>query len=393
MMLKSSVACGPVRSARASRSARLTCAASLDQKPQIKRDDALRTLAAFQTAAVLLQAGPARADDSVDTAVESVVGVVKTTGQVLRGTVDAAGAAVKVLQEGYEVAAPVIASSVEASKPVIESALKVTGDVAAPVLKAAGPALQAGVKELSKALETTGLDTKSVTEAVTTVTKTSKDVYTTATPFVKQVADFVTTSDPLTLAEYGLGALVIYYFAPPLFGAAFGSLRGYAGEVTAASALDLVVQSGDTVIVDIRTQKEKEASGVPDVPGSASGRVIEVEYAITEDRKLRGQLKDPNYIEATVTALQIAALKKVNKGTKIILLDRYGSSSQTIAKELGKKGFGKVFVIGGGFDGRAGWVQSKLQIKPAATVYSSSSPFGRGLTVSTRRALPAPKTS
>lgn len=47
-------------------------------------------------------------------------------------------------------------------------------------------------------------------------------------------------------------------------------------------------------------QKEKDTSGLTDVPSSASGKVLEVEYAYTEDRKLRGQLKDPNYIEAQV---------------------------------------------------------------------------------------------
>ncbi len=40
--------------------------------------------------------------------------------------------------------------------------------------------------------------------------------------------------------------------------------------------------------------------------------------------------------------LSIAALKKVSKGTKILLLDRNGGQSKAVAKELAKKGFKKV---------------------------------------------------
>lgn len=50
---------------------------------------------------------------------------------------------------------------------------------------------------------------------------------------------------------------------------------------------------------------------------------------------------------------------------------RNGSTASAVAKELGAKGFGKCFVVTGGFDGRGGWVQSKLQIKPAASIMSS----------------------
>lgn len=56
------------------------------------------------------------------------------------------------------------------------------------------------------------------------------------------------------LAEYGLGAVALYYLAPYLVGGLFGSLRGFAGEVTAAQALDLVGSDGSAVLIDIRTE-------------------------------------------------------------------------------------------------------------------------------------------
>lgn len=46
-----------------------------------------------------------------------------------------------------------------------------------------------------------------------------------------------------------------------------------------------------------------------------------------------------------VTALQIASLKKVNKRSQILLLDKNGSTSKVIAKELARKGFKKIRVV------------------------------------------------
>lgn len=58
----------------------------------------------------------------------------------------------------------------------------------------------------------------------------------------------------VVLAEYGLGALALYYLAPALLGGFVGSLRGFAGEVTAAQALDLVGSDGSAVLIDIRSE-------------------------------------------------------------------------------------------------------------------------------------------
>ena len=49
----------------------------------------------------------------------------------------------------------------------------------------------------------------------------------------------------------------------------FGSLRGYAGEINPAAALDAVSTDGNTYIIDIRTSREKENGGLPDLPSSS----------------------------------------------------------------------------------------------------------------------------
>ena len=51
-----------------------------------------------------------------------------------------------------------------------------------------------------------------------------------------------------------------------------------------------------------------------------------------------------------MTALQIAALKRLGKGNKVLLLDRNGGgAAKAVARALADRGFGRVFVIKGGF--------------------------------------------
>jgi hypothetical protein len=87
-----------------------------------------------------------------------------------------------------------------------------------------------------------------------------------------------------------------------------------------------------------------------------------------------------------VTALQVAALRRISRGSKIILLDRNGSSSKAVARELAKRGYGRVFVMRGGFEGRDGWVSSKLLVKPAPAA-GSQFLFGGSQAVSATRTV------
>ncbi len=94
-----------------------------------------------------------------------------------------------------------------------------------------------------------------------------------------------------------------------------------------------------------------------------------------------------------MTALQIANLKRIGKGSTLLLLDRNGGQARTVAKALAGRGFSKVFIVAGGFEGRGGWVQSKLQVKPVAGAFSGPSGVAGTIarTISTRKGLPAPK--
>jgi len=94
--------------------------------------------------------------------------------------------------------------------------------------------------------------------------------------------------------------------------------------------------------------------------------VVEVEYAFTENKKLRGQLGNPDDVESRITALQIAALRRLSSSSKIYLLDGNGSVSKRVAKKLNQSGKFKCFVVDGGY---SGWIRSKLRTKPSSSVF------------------------
>lgn len=202
-----------------------------------------------------------------------------------------------------------------------------------------------------------------------TVVQTASDAVTVATPAVKTSFNFLTTTEPLALGYYALGAAFLYYFGPSLLSLSFGSLRGYAGNISAPAALDSILSGGkDGILIDIRLAEEKERTGVLDVPNNVASRLVELEFAFTENRKLRGQLRNAEAVESKITALQIAALRRVSKSTFVYLLDRNGSLSRQVAKSLKTLGFGRCFVISGGY---GGWLQAKLQTKPSTSVFKA----------------------
>jgi hypothetical protein len=51
--------------------------------------------------------------------------------------------------------------------------------------------------------------------------------------------------------------------------------RILAGEVSPAAAFDTLSSSGSAVLIDIRSAKEKESAGLPDLPGGG-GKLVEL---------------------------------------------------------------------------------------------------------------------
>eukprot|EP00892_Ulva_mutabilis_P007548 jgi/Ulvmu1/5165/UM021_0182.1 len=307
-----------------------------------------------------LSTPPAYAD--VDDAVSSAVDSVKAAGEALKAGKTAADGAVSTLGELYQKISPSINETIDKATPYIKRGVDEATRVATPLAKdiqtKGVPIVTEGTKNI---LRSSGVDVDSLSAQADTASKSIQDVSVKATPFVTKVTNFLTTSSPETLGKIAVVLVLAYYLTPFALKATVSSLRGYAGEITPARAVDIVATDSNVAIIDIRAQKEKASVGTPDVPSSARGRFIELEIAEV-DRRLRGQLRNVDAVEAQVTALEIQALKRVNKGTKILLMDKNGSgTAKAVAKELAGLGFGNAFIIAGGFQG---WTSSKLQVKP-----------------------------
>eukprot|EP00873_Tetraselmis_striata_P019174 jgi/Tetstr1/439438/TSEL_027872.t1 len=369
------------------------------------RAEAARSRKGAGAALLALSAAPAAFADTVDDAAQAVTSGVQGAAAAIRTGLSAAQVAGGYVKQGVDTAAPFVKSAVDAASPLAKQAVDSVSKAAGPAFKSLGEKVPQAGQEVDKLLSAQGINAKPIVSAGNQAVSTVK-------PAADNFLGWFLAQPLLTQAETLLVAGAVVYIAPPVLGGIAGLLQGYKGDLSAAAALNMMTSDGNAVLVDIRRSSEKESSGVPDLPSRASGREIELEYAFTEDRKLRGMLANADAVEAQVTALQIAALKRTKKGSPLILLDKSGSTAKIVAKELAKLGYGKVYVISGGFDGRGGWVQSKLQTSLAktvsmATVVSSSlapvkasivpsssgtvkklPPAARGKTV---RGLPAPR--
>ncbi|GAB4818558.1 hypothetical protein N2152v2_005604 [Parachlorella kessleri] len=237
------------------------------------------------------------------------------------------------------------ASLQDTVQPAIAQAAAAVQGLAQPAISAAEPVLKASLEGVQKSLNVDPAALSATTEA--------------ASSFSKQAIDFLTSTDPARLGEDALALVAIAYGVPPLAGASLKALRGYAGEVLPTTALDNLVSQGGNVLVDIRPAKEKESVGVPDLPDQ--GKLVELEYVAVGDDRLTSRLRNALDVEAELTAVEIAALKKVNKGTTMYLMGSNGSMCKSVAKELGRRGFGKVYIVSGGYQA---WSNAKLRTKP-----------------------------
>ena len=248
---------------------------------------------------------------------------------------------------------PIAERAVEAAAPVVKAGVDYAGRAAGPIVSdaaskvsgAAGSAASAA----GDAIKARGFDVEPVAGVVGKGVSAVAGAASSVLPSVDDVTGFLTTATPTELAEVAGGALAVYLLSPAILGAFAGVLRGYAGSVRPVEAYDSVT-SGKCVIVDIRQDTARGEIKVP------RGKVL----AIPRE-KLSGNFKNMGDVEANLTALKVASLKGVRRGTKVLILDNNGGSDATkVAKALAAQGFGKAFVVQGGFNG---WANAGLAIE------------------------------
>ncbi|KAL4433891.1 hypothetical protein ABPG75_000332 [Micractinium tetrahymenae] len=401
--LSASLAGRPAVSHRAGSSASSTGRSAhrwvLARSSNTDRADWLHNAAAVSPAGMVLSvaglassAAPARAEEAAAAAAEAVQAVEKAPVPIDAGAIEAA------LQEAEAAVQAAVATVAggEAPKQVeafVEEAAEALKEAAAAVVEeaAASSAAEqaasaasvsaeldqaaASLKQAAQAAQGTA-DTDvveaiqsavaAITDAAATAQELAQPAIAAAEPAVKQAYSFLSTTDPAILAEYALGVVAVGYILPPLAQAGLEAARGYAGDVQPTGVLDALVSQGGNALVDIRSAADKEEAGVPDLADPT--KLVELEFVAVEDSKLYSRLRNATEVEAESTAIQIAALKSLDKSMTLYIMDNSGSVARSVAKELAKRGFSRTFVVSGGAQA---WIAAKLRTKswsPAAAL-------------------------
>ncbi|RDY06514.1 Calcium sensing receptor, chloroplastic [Mucuna pruriens] len=248
-----------------------------------------------------------------------------------------------------------------ALKPGIETALPIVQQAGEEAFKIASPAISEASKKAQEALQSSGVDTQPVITAAKTVAdaaqQTSKAIEV-AKPIASSTVETISSSDPTVIAGTAGALLVAYLLFPPIWSAISSNLRGYKGDLTPAQTLDLI-STQNYVLIDIRSEKDKDKAGIPRLPSSAKNRMVAIPLEELPS-KLKGQVKNVKKLEAEIVALKISYLKKINKGTDIVILDSYSDVAKIVGRSLTSLGFKNTWIVADGFSGNKGWLQSRL---------------------------------
>ncbi|CAI8610181.1 unnamed protein product [Vicia faba] len=241
-------------------------------------------------------------------------------------------------------------------------------------LKIASPAFSEASRKAQEALQSSGVDTQPVLTAAKTVSDAAQQttkVIEGAKPIASSTLDTITSSDPTVIAGTAGALFVAYLLFPPIWSVISSNLRGYKGDLTPAQTLDMLCTQ-NYILVDVRTEKDKDKTGIPRLPSSAKNKMVAIPL---EDMpsKIKGLVRNVKRVEAEIAALKISYLKKINKGSNIVILDSYSDSAKIVARTLTRLGFKNSWTVGDGFSGGKGWLQSRLGVKSFGTTSRQSS--------------------
>ncbi|KAL3824702.1 hypothetical protein ACJIZ3_020731 [Penstemon smallii] len=258
-------------------------------------------------------------------------------------------------------AGQVIGAVSDVVKPGVDLALPILKQVGEEAVKIASPVVSEASKKAQEAIQSTGFDTQPVLTAAKTVADAAQQttkVIDDAKPLATSTVETITTAEPVVILGTGGALILAYFLLPPIFSAISFSLRGYQGDLTPAQTLDLM-STKNYVMIDIRSEKDKDKAGIPRLPSSAKNKLIPIPLEELPS-KLRNIVRNSKKVEAELVALKISYLKRINKGSNIVIMDSYSDSAKIVARALTKLGFRNCWIVSDGFSGGKGWLQSRL---------------------------------
>jgi rhodanese-related sulfurtransferase len=153
----------------------------------------------------------------------------------------------------------------------------------------------------------------------------------------------------------------------PLLLTVAGRFGAYKGPLPPSEAYS-ILQREDALLVDVRTNAERSAQGLPDLQRGAlsKGAAVPLDFINTVPAS---KLRKAKQLSQDVVALAISQLRAVRGGTKVILLDRGDGRAVPIAQRLNKYGVRQAFVVQGGF---RQWQRDGLAVRGDRSDYSVS---------------------
>lgn len=239
----------------------------------------------------------------------------------------------------------------EAVKPALQSA----GEQA---LKLASPVVSDASRQATEALQGAGVDLAPLQSAFKTVADAAQPAIGAAKPIASETVQTIGSLEGTDYVVAAGAAFLAYLLLPPAWSLVSYGLRGYKGDLSPAQALDMVTSQG-YLIIDVRSENDKGKAGVPQLPSNAKNKIIALPLEELPN-KIKGMVRNAKRAEAEIAALKISYLKRIGKGSNIVVMDSYGDNSKIVAKTLNSVGFKNCWVMAGGFSGRKGWAQSRL---------------------------------
>ena len=145
-----------------------------------------------------------------------------------------------------------------------------------------------------------------------------------------------------------------------VWNAAYG---GFAGILSPARALDLLASDADYILLDVRTQLQREKGGVPQLKRRARGKGVALS-PVQLPGGLSKRVRNGKQLETEMLGAQAAFLKILGPQTSLIILDDDGSSSKSVARAASRSGVRKAFIVKGGFKK---WVADGLSVDQSST--------------------------
>ncbi|GAA0167007.1 protein phosphatase [Lithospermum erythrorhizon] len=242
----------------------------------------------------------------------------------------------------FDAASAVIGTVVELVKPGINVALPIFQRAGEQALKIVSPFFSEASKSAQQAMQSSGFDTQPVMTAAKTVTDVAQQttkVIEEAKPIATSTMETISSADPVVIAGAGISP-------------------ASSSKLTPAQTLDLMC-TRNYIMIDIRSEKDKGKNGVPRLPSTAKNNMTAI---LLEElpSKVKSLVKNIKKAEAEIAASKISYLKKINKGSNIVIMDSYSDSAKIVAKTLTNLGFKNCWIVTDGFSGSNGWLQSRL---------------------------------